>query len=77
MDNKLNRNQQYALKAKKAYCILGHISKTIARRSTEVILPLSSARMRQQVEYLCSVWDFPVHKRHQQTGVSPAHHQDS
>ncbi|PKU38776.1 hypothetical protein llap_10919 [Limosa lapponica baueri] len=40
---KLNMNQHCALVAKAANCILGHISRRVASRSRELILPFYSA----------------------------------
>lgn len=46
LDNKLNMSQQYAVTADKANHILSCIRKSVANKSTEVILPLYSALVR-------------------------------
>ncbi len=51
MDRKLDMNQQCALAAQKANCILGCIKRSMASRLREVILPLCSALVTPHVEY--------------------------
>ena len=43
VDEKLNMTRQCVLAAQKANCILGHVKRSVASRSREVILPLYSA----------------------------------
>ena len=43
MDEKLNMSQQCTLAARKANCILGHITGGVTSREREVIVPLCSA----------------------------------
>ncbi|PKU40653.1 gamma-aminobutyric acid receptor subunit gamma-2 [Limosa lapponica baueri] len=56
---KLDMNQQYALAAQRAHCILGCIKRSVARRLMEVILPLYSALVRFHPEYCVS----PQHRK--------------
>ena len=59
---KLGVNQQCALTAQKANCILDCIKRSVASRVREVILPLYSVPVRPHLEYFVQMWS-PQYRR--------------
>jgi len=62
VDEKLNMSWQCVLAAQKANHILGCIKRSMASRSSEVIMPLCSALVRPHLESCVQVWS-PQHKK--------------
>ncbi|KAK4810250.1 hypothetical protein QYF61_013065 [Mycteria americana] len=62
VDEKLDMTWQCVLTARKASHILGCITRIVASRSREVILPLYSALMRPHLEYCVQLWS-PQHRK--------------
>jgi len=56
VDDRLTMSQQCALAAKKANGILGFFKKSVASRSRELFLPLSSAPVMTHQEYCVQFW---------------------
>ncbi|KAK4830959.1 hypothetical protein QYF61_014418 [Mycteria americana] len=62
VDEKLDMSWQHTLAVQKSNCILGCIRRSVASRSREVILPLSSVLVRPNLEHCIQLWS-PQHKK--------------
>lgn len=56
VDNKLDMDQQCAVASKAANDVLGCITKSVASRAREVVLPLHLALVRPYLEYCVQFW---------------------
>ncbi|CAM5160777.1 unnamed protein product [Eretmochelys imbricata] len=56
VDEKLDMSQSCALVAKKANNVLGYLSRSIASRSRDLIIPLYSTLVRPPLEYCVQFW---------------------
>ncbi|PKU46519.1 rna-directed dna polymerase from mobile element jockey- hypothetical protein [Limosa lapponica baueri] len=69
VDEKLSMSQQCVLAAQKANCILGHIKRSMASRSREVILPLCSRETPPGL--LCPALESSTQEGHGPVGMGP------